>query len=46
MMRVLVAYASKNGSTAEIAQAITKELERHGFEVDCLEAAGVRQIES
>jgi menaquinone-dependent protoporphyrinogen oxidase len=45
MTRVLVAYASKNGSTAEIAEAVSTELEHHGLEVDCLEAGSVRQIE-
>jgi menaquinone-dependent protoporphyrinogen IX oxidase len=37
-MRTLVAYASKNGSTAEIAAAITDELRLHVLEADCLEA--------
>ena len=46
MTRVLVAYASKNGSTAEIAEAIAQGLERHGLEVDCLEAGAVRHLES
>ena len=46
MTRVLVAYASKNGSTAEIADAIAQELQRHGLEVDCLEAGAVRHLES
>ena len=43
-MRVLVAYASKNGSTAEIAQAITEELQRHGLEADCREAGSVPDL--
>ncbi len=46
MTRVLVAYASKNGSTAEIAEAIAQSVQRHGLEVDCLEAGTVRQLES
>jgi menaquinone-dependent protoporphyrinogen oxidase len=32
---VLVAYASKRGSTAEIAEAIAAELGQAGLEVDC-----------
>jgi len=43
-MNVLVAYASKNGSTAEIAEAIAEELRRHGLETDCREAAEVRDL--
>jgi menaquinone-dependent protoporphyrinogen oxidase len=39
MKRVLVAYASKRGSTAEIARAIADALEAAGLEVD-LEPAG------
>jgi|SRR5579884_589806 len=44
-MRVLVAYASKNGSTAEIAHAIAEELRRHGLETDFREAGEVRDLE-
>jgi menaquinone-dependent protoporphyrinogen oxidase len=36
--RVLVAYSSKMGSTAEIAQAIGEELRRSGAEVDVSDA--------
>jgi menaquinone-dependent protoporphyrinogen oxidase len=45
MTRVLVAYASKHGSTAEIAEAVAEELRRHGFSADCLEAGDVRTLE-
>lgn len=37
-MRVLVTYASKNGSTEEIAEAIADELSSHGLEVICRSA--------
>ena len=43
-MKALVAYASKNGSTAEIAQAIAEELRTHGLEADCREAGEVRDL--
>ena len=41
MARALVAYASKHGSTREIAEAIAAELEDAGLTVDCREAATV-----
>lgn len=37
-MRVLVTYASKNGSTEEIAEAISDELSSHGLDVTCRSA--------
>lgn len=40
-MRVLVAYASKRGSTAEIADAVAERLRAAGHEVDCAEIGGV-----
>jgi menaquinone-dependent protoporphyrinogen oxidase len=43
-MKALVAYASKNGSTEEIAQAIAEELRSHGLEADCREAGEVRDL--
>lgn len=43
-MRVLVAYASKNGSTAEIAEKIAGELRIDGLEADCVEAGKVREL--
>lgn len=45
-MTVLVAYASKRGSTAEIAETLAATLRREGLKV-CLEPAGaVRSLES
>ena len=44
-MRVLVAFASKHGSTAEIAEAIAGTLRSSGLEVDCAEAGGVKSLE-
>jgi menaquinone-dependent protoporphyrinogen oxidase len=45
VMTVLVAYASKRGSTAEIAETVAATLRREGFGV-CLERAGeVRNLE-
>lgn len=44
-MTVLVAYASKRGSTAEIAETVAATLRREGLKV-CLEPAGdVRNLE-
>jgi menaquinone-dependent protoporphyrinogen oxidase len=44
--KVLVAYASKNGSTAEIAEAIAQRLRQAGPSVDCVEAGEVTSLES
>ncbi len=45
MARILVAYASKKGSTAEIAQAIGKELQVAGHIVDVTEMKSVSSLE-
>jgi menaquinone-dependent protoporphyrinogen oxidase len=42
--KVLIAYASKYGATAEIAQRIGEELKTSGFEVDTLPANKVKDI--
>lgn len=39
--RILVAYASKTGSTAEIAREIGKKLETAGYSVDVMEIRAV-----
>lgn len=36
MSRVLVAYASKHGSTAEIAEAVAEGIRAGGHDVDCI----------
>jgi menaquinone-dependent protoporphyrinogen oxidase len=44
MSRVLVAYASKHGATAEIAEAVAHELRHAGHTVDCVSAAEVEEL--
>jgi menaquinone-dependent protoporphyrinogen oxidase len=43
-MTVLVAYGSKFGSTAEIAEAIADELRAAGVDVDLRDAADVKDV--
>lgn len=45
-MRVLVAYASKRGSTVEIAEAVAAELRRSGLAVSCEPAEEVGGLDS
>jgi menaquinone-dependent protoporphyrinogen oxidase len=42
---VLVAYASKSGSTAEIAAAIAEALRDHGLDAECRPAGEVESLE-
>ncbi|WP_127361104.1 flavodoxin domain-containing protein [Actinacidiphila soli] len=42
--RVLIAYGTKNGSTAEIAEWIAEELREQGIDTDVRSAAAVRDI--
>ena len=44
MTQVLVAYGSKHGSTAEIAEDIATTLREHGLEVDCLPVGKVDDL--
>ena len=44
-MRVLVAHASKRGSTAQIADAIADTLRESGLEVDCRDAGEVAALD-
>lgn len=44
-MKVLVAYASKRGSTAEIAEAISRTLRREDLSVECKPVEEVESVE-
>lgn len=44
--RVLVAFGSKRGGTAEIAKAVADTLRSQGLIVDCIRAAEVRDVAS
>ncbi|HET7485531.1 MAG TPA: flavodoxin domain-containing protein [Solirubrobacterales bacterium] len=44
-MKMLVAYASKRGSTAEIAEAISGVLRRDGISVDCEAVGDVKSVD-
>ncbi|MGE3908493.1 MAG: flavodoxin domain-containing protein [Chloroflexota bacterium] len=42
--RVLIAYASRTGSTAEVAKAVGQEMRAAGWQTDVLPVEGVRDI--
>jgi len=44
-MKVLVAHASKYGSTQEVAEAVAATLQDHGFEVDLRHVGKIRQLD-
>jgi menaquinone-dependent protoporphyrinogen IX oxidase len=44
MKKILVAYVSMAGSTAEVAQAVGEEIARGGFQVDVLALGQVRNL--
>jgi menaquinone-dependent protoporphyrinogen oxidase len=44
-MNALVAYASKHGSTAEIAAAVAETLQAAGIDVDCVRAGAVESVD-
>ncbi|MDX6312618.1 MAG: menaquinone-dependent protoporphyrinogen oxidase [Streptomyces sp.] len=44
VQRVLIAYGTKNGSTAEIAEWIAEELREQGVEADVRSAANARDL--
>jgi menaquinone-dependent protoporphyrinogen oxidase len=44
MAGVLVAYATKYGSTKEVADVVADQLRRHGLEVDVRAASDVRDV--
>jgi len=41
---VLIAYASKHGSTQEVAHAVAEELQQHGLDVETLPAREVEDL--
>lgn len=45
MARILVAYATKRGSTREVAEAIAERLRGHGLDVELEPAGEVRELD-
>lgn len=46
MKKILVAYATNSGSTAEVARFIGEELQKAGYQVDVLPVGEVQQLEN
>lgn len=46
MKRILVAYATMAGSTAEVAQAVGEEIAKNGLQVDVLPLSEVKDLEA
>lgn len=46
MNRILVAYATMAGSTAEVAQAVGEEIAKNGLQVDILPISQVKDLEA
>ena len=44
LTRVLIAFGSKHGSTAETAEAVARELRRRGLSTDCRAASDVNDL--
>ena len=46
MIKILVAYATMAGSTAEVAQIVGEELGQCGIQVDVLPLSEIKDIEA
>lgn len=46
MAKILIAYASMTGSTAEVAQVVAEELAKSGLQVDVLPLSQVQDVDS
>jgi menaquinone-dependent protoporphyrinogen oxidase len=46
MNKILVAYATMAGSTADVAQAVGEEISKNGFQVDVLPISDIKDIDT